>query len=168
MRNLVIALAFNAVLLAVFFLFVNHTLAGVACGVSLLVWFFVWLKRVQDRKEAEFQARWEGVPLTKVEKHALLRVLESDGYSQTQGQGALVLTETCLDFDLMMLSKRVTIPLDRITEVSKTKRLLGVGMVMDFLLVRFDTPEGGTDALGVHVPDLPAWMAAVDEARRRV
>ena len=66
---------------------------AIIAGCLAIVWFFVYLKKRQDKMEANFQKRFSGKQIKLLDKTALFVAQESDGYSHTRGIGNLVLTD---------------------------------------------------------------------------
>ena len=118
--------------------FLNQPLiAIIITGVVAIVWFFMVLKKKQDALEEKFQKQFSRKNIRRLDKCAVFRAQESNGYSQTQGKGYLVLTDDELYFEMVLLNKILSIPAASITKVGQTKRLLGVNPGRSMLHVQF-------------------------------
>jgi hypothetical protein len=133
---------------------------GVVTALAI-VWFFVCLKRRQDELERNFQERFHGRSLRLVDKYAVFRAQESDGYSQSEGMGYLALTDEELYFERTMLRKLLIIPVGSIREVGDTKRVGGQGHLKRMLKVDFEDEAGKRDSIALHVKDLPQWKREI-------
>lgn len=111
-----------------------------------------------------FQRRFAGKNILHVEKHAMLRAIQSRGYSQARGQGYLVLTDYELYFDMTLLDIEIEIPLTAILSVEKVWRLLGVSPGRPMLKVVFTDRHGNTDAIALSVKGLPDWIERITRA----
>jgi hypothetical protein len=125
--------------------------------VSIVIRFFVRLKRRQDEMEVNFQKRFAGKKIRFMDKHAIYIARESDGYSHFRGRGYLVLTEDELFFERQLVKRIIEIPMDSIISVGKTKRLAGQGPGM-MLRVIFKTQDGKQDSVGWKVKELDRWI----------
>ncbi|CAD7840687.1 MAG: hypothetical protein [Olavius algarvensis Delta 4 endosymbiont] len=161
-----LALAINIAALAWAFIFFKFAYLGIALAICAGVWFFVYLKRRQDLLEANFQERFSGKNIRYLDKHAVLKAQKSRGYSQVQGMGYLVLTDSELVFAMQLLDNSISISTDSIQGVGKTKRLLGVGHVLGMLLIEYADHSGNQDALALRVKKLEAWQDQIRAVMR--
>ncbi len=88
----------------------------------------------------------------------------SAGAMQMRGNGGLVLTAMQLDFFMAVPKRRLSIPLEAITEVSLTKQHLGKRSLGGLLKVQFSR-EGKTDAIAWALNDPSAWKARIEVLR---
>lgn len=154
-------IAITVISLAIgWFLFSLHLsfYGGAVIALVVIVWFFVFLKRRQDQVEADFQTRYADKHILMLDKHAVFKAQESRGYSQTQGQGYLILTNDKLTFEMMMLERSVSVPVTSITGVERTRRLKGVGTLWDMIKIDFTDESGQHDAIALHVKEMDAWQ----------
>ena len=156
-----LALTINAAALIWALIFMQFMHLGIALAVCAIVWFFVYLKKRQDRLEANFQKAFAGKKIRHLDKHAVLKAQKSRGYSQVQGMGYLVLTDDELTFEMQLLDNTITMSTDAIQRVGKTKRLLGVGHVLWMLLIEYKDNHGQADAIALRVKNLEAWQAEI-------
>ena len=156
-----LALAINSAAIIWAFIFLKYTYIGIISGVSAVVWFFVFLKKRQDALEVNFKKRFSGKNIRHLDKNAVFKAQESDGYSQTQGMGYLVLTDDELYFEMGLLNKVISISAAFITRVGETKRLLGVGTIRPMLKVEFKDSKGNNDSIAIYVKELELWKKAI-------
>jgi len=154
---LALALTINIAALIWFFIFLENTYLGIFLGVSVIVWFFVFLKKKQDQLEEDFKKKFAGQNIRLLDKKAVLKAQESNGYSQSQGMGYLVLTDNELYYEMGLLDIIISIPVSSITEVGKANRLLGVGSITTMLKVEFKDNKGNKDSIAVIVKELELW-----------
>jgi hypothetical protein len=139
----------------------NHTYIGIIIGVSAIVWFFVFLKKKQDKLEVNFQKRFSGKNIKYLDKCAVFRAQESHGYSQSEGKGHLVLTDDELYFEMVLLNKVLSISASSIIKVGQTNRLLGVNPGRPMLKVEFKDRNGKNDSIALSVKELEKWKRAI-------
>ena len=156
-----IALTVNGIALLWALIFLQYRDLGIIIGVSLVVWFFVLLKKKQDKLEANFRKRFAGKTIRFLDKHAVLKAQESYGYSQAQGMGYLVLTDTELYFEMTLLDRTISIPVSSITKIDQGYRLLGVGSVRKMLIIEFVNSEGNKDSIALIVRKLELWKKEI-------
>ncbi len=156
-----LALAINSAAIIWGFIFFKYTYIGIVLGVSAVIWFFVFLKKRQDALEVNYQKRFSGKNIRYLDKSAVLKAQESDGYSQTQGMGYLVLTDEELYFEMGLLNKVISISTASIIKVGQTKRLLGVGTLRAMLKIEFKDSNGNNDSIALHVKELELWKKAI-------
>lgn len=161
---LALALTINGLLILWFFIFLANTHAGIFIGISATVWFFVFLKKKQDKLEEHFQIRFAGKNIRYMDKKVVFRAQESDGYSQGEGMGYLVLTDDELDFEMALLDKVLSIATSSITKVGETNRLLGVNPARTMLKIDFKDSNGKDDAIALNVKDLKRWIREISAA----
>jgi hypothetical protein len=89
------------------------------------------------------------------------RAQESHGYSQAEGKGYLVLTDDELYFDMVLLSKVLSIPVASIIKVGQTNRLLGVNPGRPMLKVEFEDSNGNNDSIALNVKELEMWKKEI-------
>ena len=87
--------------------------------------------------------------------------LESRGKGQVRGNGWLVLTDDELRFRQWVPNRETRIPRAAITAVETDRWWLGKSVGRKLLVVRWQTPEGGADAMAWNVRDLEGWLAAL-------
>ena len=85
--------------------------------------------------------------------------LKSLGRTQIRGNGTLALTTDELHFQQWVPRRVVRVPLHRVTEVTTERWWLGKTVGKRLLCVRWQTDEGGEDAMAWQVRDLDAWLA---------
>ena len=144
--------------------FATYLYAGIVIGVVAVVWFFVVLKRKQDALEDNFRRLFSVDDVRRLDKYAMFKAQRSNGYSQSQGTGYLVLTDEVLYFEMSLLDKVVSIPVTSITRVGETRRLLGVGTIRPMLEVEFEDANGEMDAIALSVKELAAWKVEIARA----
>ena len=125
--------------------------------------FFIFLKKSQDEIEANFQRRFTGKNIRKMDKYALYVAKKSDGYSHFRAVGYLVLTEEELFFQRRLDTKITIIPIDAIIKVDRTRRLAGQSRLKLMLKVEFKTPEGAEDAIAWQVKELDEWVQQINQ-----
>jgi hypothetical protein len=91
--------------------------------------------------------------------------LESRGATQVRGNGRLLLTPVELVFRQWIPDRETRIPLAAVTTVETTRWWLGKSVGSKLLCVRWQTPDGGADAMAWEVRDLDRWLAEI-AARR--
>jgi hypothetical protein len=128
--------------------------------IGIVVFFFIRLKKSQDKIETDFQKRFAGKKIQFMDKHALYIAQESDGYSHFRGTGYLVLTEDELYFERLLSKKIIKIPISSIIKVEKTKRLGGQNPGI-MLKVVFQSLDGKKDAIGWKVKKLEQWIKEI-------
>jgi len=156
-----LAITINLVALLLFFIYLNFKAVGILLIVSVVVWFFVFLWRKQQEVEQNFQRRFAGKKILKLEKHAHFRAHESSGYSQVSGQGYFVLTDKILYFEMVLMKKVIEIPLSAITNVEFTYRLLGVSPARKMLRVQYVDAKGRRDSIALTLKDREGWQRAI-------
>ena len=161
-----LALFINGAAVIWVLIFLEYTYLGIVIGVSALVWFFVFLKKKQDALEENFQKKYADKKIRYLDKKAVLKAQESNGYSQTQGMGYLVLTDDTLDFEMSLFNKAVSISVGAIVAVEPVKRLLGVSTVTPMLKVQFKDHHGNMDAIALSVNALDTWKNEITAAMR--
>ena len=134
-----------------------------AAGMGV-VWFFVNLKKKQDQLEINFQNRFSGKNIKFLDKCAVFRAQESDGYSQSQGMGYLVLTDEELYFERTVLKKVLPIPITSIKKVGETNRLGGQNPGKPMLKVEFEDSNGNKDSIALSVKELAMWKKEITTA----
>lgn len=87
--------------------------------------------------------------------------IESKGVLQVRGNGALVLTETALEFFMLVPSTRITVPLEEVTRVGLVKSHLGKTIFRDLLKVWFRRGDE-LDSIVWYVPAPQAWRDRID------
>ena len=90
--------------------------------------------------------------------------LESRGKGQVRGNGWLVLTADELRFRQWVPDRETRIPRAAITAVETPRSWLGKSVGRKLLVVRWQTSEGGEDAMAWNVRDLDGWLAALGPA----
>lgn len=145
------------------FLLVEFLWVGIATGLSLLIWFFVFLKRKQDPLESKINNRFAEKKILHLDKTVTFKGHESEGYSQIQGGGYLVLTDEELYFEMTMMEKIVSIPVSSILKVDQSRRLKGVGTIRPMLIVEFADSNGEKDSIAVFVRNLPLWIKHIND-----
>lgn len=138
------------------------TLMGLI-GLGIVIWFFVWLKKKQDRLEDIFQKRFRGKEILIVDKAVVFRAQRSRGYSQISGKGYLVLTQSELYFHMVMIEMIIAIPITAITQVDQGARLLGTNPGRSMLLVDYRDEEGELDTIAMNVKDLSLWIQKIQQ-----
>lgn len=151
---LYIAIATNSVAIICFIIFFKHTYVGIIIGISAITWFFVFLKKKQDKLEANFQKRYSGKTIRCLDKCAIFRAQESNGFSQSQGNGYLVLTDDELYFEMTLLNRVLSISIASIVKVEQANRLLGVNPGRPMLKVTFADCNGNIDSIALSVKEL--------------
>ena len=87
--------------------------------------------------------------------------LESRGKGQVRGNGWLVLTPGELRFRQWVPDRETRIPREAITAVESDRWWLGKSVGRKLLVVRWQTPDGGADAMAWNVRDLDGWLDAL-------
>ena len=87
--------------------------------------------------------------------------LESRGKGQVRGNGWLVLTPGELRFRQWVPDRETRIPREAITAVESDRWWLGKSVGRKLLIVRWQTPGGGADAMAWNVRDLDGWLDAL-------
>jgi len=87
--------------------------------------------------------------------------LESRGRAQVRGNGRLVLTPDELSFRQLVPQRETKIPLTAVTSVGTERTWLGKWVGSKLLCVRWQTSDGGEDAMAWQVRDLDGWLAAI-------
>ena len=159
----VIGIAIFCASLAWFFVFQKHPLLATLIGVLAIIWFFMLLKKKQDVLEENFQRRFSGRNIRYLDKCAIFRARVSNGYSQSQGKGYLVLTDDELHFKMTLLNIEIQIPASSIIRAGKTNRLLGVNPGGTMLKVDFKDIDGEDDAIALSVNELDTWIKEITE-----
>ena len=145
--------------------FLKYSYLGIIIGIAAIIWFFVFLNKKQDELEANFQKKYSGRNIRYLDKCAVFRAQESNGYSQAQGKGYLVLTDDELYFEMTLLNIILSIPVASIVKVEKANRLLGVNPGRPMLKVVFKDSTGKNDAIALNVKELAMWIKAITEAK---
>ncbi len=91
--------------------------------------------------------------------------LLSRGKGQVRGNGRLVLTADELHFRQLIPDRTTVISLASVTSVGSEKTWLGKWVGRRLLCVRWQTPDGGEDAMAWEVRDLDAWIGAISAER---
>jgi hypothetical protein len=87
--------------------------------------------------------------------------LQSRGKGQVRGNGWLVLTDDELRFKQWIPAREDRIPLAAVIEVETPRVWLGKTVGRKLLCVRWQTPDGGEDAMAWEVRDVDAWLSAL-------
>jgi hypothetical protein len=111
------------------------------------------------RRARRLEAELPGDTLRKANAQGL--GLESRGKGQVRGNGWLVLTDDELRFRQWVPNRETRIPRAAITAVETDRWWLGKSVGRKLLVVRWRTPEGGTDAMAWNVRDLDGWLDAL-------
>ena len=133
----------------------------IGIGSTVIIWFFVYLKRKQNEIEENFQRRFSGKNIKLLDKNALFIAQESDGYSHFRGIGYLVLTDDELYFERQLRRKVVPIPITSITRVGETRRLGGQNPGKPILKIDFKDMNGKNDSIGLCVKKLERWKKEI-------
>ncbi len=133
-------------------------------GIGGIIWFFVHSKKKQDKVERNFQKRYSGKNIRFLDKYTVFRAQESHGYSQSGGRGYLVLTDDELYFEMILLSKVLSIPVTSITKVGQTNRLGGRNPGTPMLKVEFEDSNGNNDSIALSVKELAMWKKEITTA----
>lgn len=91
--------------------------------------------------------------------------LQSRGRGQVRGNGRLVLTPEELHFRQWVPQRETTIPLAAVIAVGTERTWLGKWVGSTLLCVRWQTSDGGEDAMAWQVRDLEGWLAALNAQR---
>lgn len=150
-------------LLVWFLIFMKYTEIAIVLAIAAVIWFFVFLKKKQDQLEESFQKRFAGRNIRYLDKHAVLRAQQSNGYSQSQGMGYLVLTDDELYFEMTLLSITISIPASSLIKAEKIRRLLGVNPIRPMLKVEFIDSNGKDDAIALNVKETENWIDAISK-----
>ena len=157
----VLAITINLVLIALLFLYQSHAYAAILLGVSLLTWFFYFLWRRQNLVEQRVTDKIRGQNILMPIEHVMFRARESSGYSQTSGMGFIVLTDTFLYFELVLLDMIITIPLSNLVGAEFVYRLKGVSPGRKMLRIIFNNENGELDSIAINVKDMEGWRKAI-------
>ncbi len=133
-------------------------------AVISVILFFVHLKKKQDALENHYQQRFAGKKILQLDKHALFVAQQSDGYSHFRGIGYLALTDQELYFKRQLGEKEISIPIDAIIKVGRTRRLGGQGPGKMMLKIDFKNKIGQTDAFALRVKDPDQWKKQIMKA----
>jgi hypothetical protein len=87
--------------------------------------------------------------------------VESRGMAQIRGNGHLAASPSRILFIMWWPRRELTIPLDQVRAVERTKSHLGKTMGRELLRVRFTNAAGEPDSVAWLVRDLAAWESAL-------
>ncbi|MCD4786531.1 MAG: hypothetical protein K8T10_22115 [Candidatus Eremiobacteraeota bacterium] len=90
---------------------------------------------------------------------------KSKGMAQIRGNGALVLVEDQLYFEMLMPKREIIIPIEKITNVTKVNAFLAKAKGMPLLMVEFLNNEGQADAAAWWVRNVDEWIKSINELR---
>lgn len=124
---------------------------------------FVVLKNLARRKEAVMQQRFPNA--RRIDRAANFFGQESLGRTQMRGNGALVLTDTELIFEMWVSDKQFRVPLLNIQSIENPTSFLGKSRLTPLLKVVYRNEKGVTDAMAWQVSDLAGWVRLIDAAR---
>lgn len=124
---------------------------------------FVVLKNLARRKEAVMQQRFPNA--RRIDRAANFFGQESLGRTQMRGNGALVLTDTELIFEMWVSDKQFRVPLLNIQSIENPASFLGKSRLTPLLKVVYRNEKGVTDAMAWQVSDLAGWVRLIDAAR---
>ena len=135
------------------------TLAVIAVSFRLTVSFLrsVLLRRIS----ATFSA---GEPILLQDLSANYFGTASAGGMQLRGNGALVLTDTSLEFLMLWPKRRLQIPLQAITGTSIVRSHCGKTIGRDLLQVQYIT-DAAEDSMAWYLPDVRGWQNQLDTVR---
>ncbi len=156
-----VAIGINIFAIIWVIILINYVYIGTIIGVLAVIWFFVLLKKKQDKIELNFQKRFPVRNIRCLDKCAIFRAQESSGYSQIKGMGYLVLTEDELYFEMILFNKIISIPTASIIKVGKTNRLLGVNPGKPMLKIEFNDKNKKNDSIALNVKELKKWQEAI-------
>jgi hypothetical protein len=124
---------------------------------------FVVLKNLARRKEAVMRQRFPNA--RRIDRAANFFGQESRGRTQLRGNGALVLTDTELIFEMWVSDKQFRVPLLNIQSIENPTSFLGKSRLTPLLKVVYRDEKGVTDAMAWQVSDLAGWVRLIDAAR---
>lgn len=140
--------------------------ALIAVG-SVLTGILILLLFLRNR----FRLAMEEVSRTHPEHDRLLTApmanffgVRSGGMKQVRGNGILILTRDRLYFRMLLPKRELTIPLDTIISVGKTRSFLGKTKGRDLLQVDFTGDSGEADSAAWLVGDLQEWLTGLGES----
>ncbi|MFB2975791.1 hypothetical protein [Microseira sp. BLCC-F43] len=133
-------------------------------GISLWVFFSVFLKRMQTSGQQRLHERFTDDQILRSETTANFFGLESRGRGQLRGNGVLALTRQELWFSQFITREEIRIPLVEIQGVSQVNSHLGKRIIgRQVVKVEFQTATGG-DAAAWLVGDPNGWKTAIESA----
>lgn len=159
--RILLALAINAILFAVTFLYMSHTIIAVLIGASLLVWFFYFLWRRQNLVMERIEGKIKGQKVIMPTEHIMFRAVESSGYSQSSGMGYIAFTEEFLYFELVLLDLVITVPISRLQGAEFVYRLKGVSPGRQMLRIMFINEKGEDDSIAINVKEMERWKKVI-------
>lgn len=163
-----LAVSINLIALFLLFLYQSSSLAAIFIGISLFGWFFYFLWKRQNLVEQRVKARVKEQQVIMPIEHVMFRAQESSGYSQTSGMGYMVLTDTELYFELVLLDLVVSVPLLKLTNAEYVYRLKGVSPGRKMLKISFVDDSGIPDSIAVNTKNMQQWkdaiLSAINEA----
>lgn len=158
-----LALAINALMLALTFLFMSHLYIAIAIGASLLLWFFYFLWHIQNLILQRVEAKIKGQNVLMPTEHIMFRAVESSGYSQSSGMGYLALTEDFLYFELVLLDLVITVPTIKLQGAEFVRRLKGVSPIRKMLRIMYTNENGEDDSIAVNVKEMNLWKKTITD-----
>ena len=161
--RITLALAINALLLALTFLFMSHLKIAILIGISLFVWFFYFLWRRQQIVLQRVEGKIKGKKVIMPAEHIMFRAVESSGYSQASGMGYIALTEDFLYFELVLLDLVITVPTTRLIGAEFVRRLKGVSPIRKMLRIIFTNENGEPDSIAVNVKEMELWKKTISD-----
>jgi len=93
--------------------------------------------------------------------------LQSDGYAQLRGKGALILTQNNLSFLRAYPYKEYNIETANITQVVQSKSFLSKRHLRSLLIVRF-TEQEMVNAIGFSINNINDWEESISALQRKI
>lgn len=135
-------------------------------GVVVVLYFVLAaLKKSQQNQSAEILDKFKDKKVLKSAQSANFFGQQSQGMAQMRGNGALILTDNELYFQMLMPKKELHIPISSISQVETPKSFLGKSKFMPLLKVEYKDDKGQTDAAAWLVKDLSAWKEAIEKLK---
>lgn len=132
-------------------------------GVALVGILVILLKKRHDEFERKIHETYSNKNTQRIDKAVFLAAQESRGLSQTQGLGYLILTDSCLYFEMQPIDKTIEIPLSSILNVGETYRMGGKSTGKRWLKIEYKINDEN-DALALSVKKLDEWQKDLQQA----
>lgn len=133
-------------------------------GISLWLFFSVFLKRMQTSGQQRLHERFTDDQILRSETTANFFGLQSRGRGQIRGNGVLALAREELWFSQFITREEIRIPIVEIQAISLVDSHLGKRVLgREVVKVEFQSAAGG-DAAAWQVGDPNGWKTAIESA----
>lgn len=130
-------------------------------GVCLFLLMISFIRGLQRKKLEKILSRFSRESIVRISSNASFFGLGSAGGKQIRGNGVLILTKDQLFFEMLLPSKIIQIPLNRIRAIETPRSHAGKAVAWKLLKIVYQAEDGSEDSAAWAVRDLEGWMEMI-------